>query len=365
MAPASPACLALFTAHARQVLSGASTASVLAGHLAARYRVAGQVGDLAVAGDLPVAVLPAAKGQFPESDPLFAGLYGGAASAKRARVAVEDADVLITVGADLADTGTADGTRRLPDDRIELAPGEARIGNAVYPVGLRQALATLTTALRDDRIGPGSTLRCSPAESPDADDTRAAADGALTQRRLLGTLNAFLRPGDLVLADQDTAFYGAAGLTLPDGAQLIGQPMRASAGWALPAALGAMLAAQDRRLILLAGDGAIRQAPAELGTVLARGLAPVIIVINNDGHTTGRAIRNPAAAYLDIPAWDWTMLAATVAPDSSAVVLRAFDSQELAWALNAASYHAGAGRPVLIEAVLGLADTPKPGGRRC
>ena len=35
------------------------------------------------------------------------------------------------------------------------------------------------------------------------------------------------------------------------------------------------------------------------------------------------------------------------------MALRACDSQDLAWALNAASYHAGAGRPVLIEAVLG------------
>ncbi len=51
-----------------------------------------------------IAVLPEAKGDFPESDPCFAGLYAGLASAKRARVAVEDADVLITVGVTLADT---------------------------------------------------------------------------------------------------------------------------------------------------------------------------------------------------------------------------------------------------------------------
>ena len=52
--------------------------------------------------------------------------------------------------------------------------------------------------------------------------------------------------GDLLIADQGTAFYGAAGLTLPDGAQLVGQPLWASIGCPA-AALGASLAAPDRR----------------------------------------------------------------------------------------------------------------------
>jgi TPP-dependent 2-oxoacid decarboxylase len=93
-----PAVVAAFTGRARRVLAAADSASLLVGHLAARHRVTGQVRDLAVAGDLPVAVLPVAKGDFPESDPRFAGLYAGPASAKRARVAVEDAEVLITAG---------------------------------------------------------------------------------------------------------------------------------------------------------------------------------------------------------------------------------------------------------------------------
>ena len=40
------------------------------------------------------------------------------------------------------------------------------------------------------------------------------------------------------------------------------------------------------------------------------------------------------------------------------MALRVSTSRELAWALVAAGYHAGAGRPVLIEAVLGADDAP-------
>ena len=96
---------------------------------------------------------------------------------------------------------------------------------------------------------------------------------------------------DLVVADMDTAFYGAADLTLPEGARLIGRPMWAPTGWALPAALGASLAEPSRRVVPITRDGAMRQtAAAELGTLLAQGLAPVIIAINIGGCTTERMI---------------------------------------------------------------------------
>ena len=161
-----------------------------------------------------------------------------------------------------------------------------------------------------------------------------------------------------MIADQGTAFYGAAGLTLPDGAQLVGQPLWASIGWTLPAALGASLAAPDRRVVLIAGDGAMQQTAAELGTLLGQGLTPVIIVLSNRGYAIERAIGRPGAGYHEIPSWDWTPLLAAIGAATSAVALRVSTPDELAWALTAAGYHAGAGRPVLIEAVLGADDIP-------
>jgi TPP-dependent 2-oxoacid decarboxylase len=186
----------------------------------------------------------------------------------------------------------------------------------------------------------------------------AARGGRLTQRSLWARVQDLLRPGDLLVADQGSAFYGAAGLTLPDGAQLLGQPLWASIGWALPAALGASLAAPDRRVVLIAGDGAMQQTAAELGTLFRQGLAPVIIVLKNDGYTVERAIHHPEARYHEIPEWDWTALPAAVGPATSPVALRVGTSHELAWALTAARYHTAVGRPVLIEAGLDASDAP-------
>jgi len=354
---ADPATLRAFGEHARRVLATAGSASVLLGHLARRHHVTSQVAGLAAAADLPVAVLSAAKGDFPEHDPRFAGLYAGAASAKKTRLAVEDTNVLITVGVTLADTLTGGGTHHLPQARrIDLAPGQARIGDTAYPgVGMRQALAVLTAAVRASHIPARADLAAA-TETPAAAAESADPAAPLTQQHLWQAMQEFLLPGDLVIADQGTAFYGAAGLTLPDGAALIGQPLWASIGWALPAALGASLAAPGRRVILITGDGALQQTAPELGTLLAQGLAPVVIVLGNGGYTIERVIHNPSAAYHHIPRWDWRTLPALMAKDTAMTAVRAVTAADLDAALAAASDQTGL--PVLVEAVLGWDDAP-------
>ena len=215
-----------------------------------------------------------------------------------------------------------------------------------------QPLAILAAAMK--LLRP----RVVPADLPRAEPGPEVSGGRLTQRSLWARVQAFVRPGDLLIADQGTAFHGAAGLTLPGGAQLVGQPLRASTGWTLPAALGASLAVPDRRVVLIGGDGAMQQTAPELGTLLRQGLAPVIIVLSHRGYPIEHAIGRPGAGYHEIPSGDWTALPAAIGAATSAVGVRVSTPDELAWALTAAGCHASAGRPVLIEAVLGADDIP-------
>jgi len=90
--------------------------------------------------------------------------------------------------------------------------------------------------------------------------------------------------------------------------------------------------------------------------MLDQGVAPVVIVINNGGYTTERAIHRPTAAYHRIPAWDWTTVPAALARGASPLALRAATEAELRAALSAAAR--AADRPVLIEAVLDETDAP-------
>jgi indolepyruvate decarboxylase len=155
--------------------------------------------------------------------------------------------------------------------------------------------------------------------------------GPLGTRSMWTALADSLARGDLVLADLEAALTGAADLTLPDGATLITQPIWASAGWVIPAALGASLAAPDRRVIVIAGDAALRQGSPELGAMLTQGVSPIFI---------GRASADEAA-----PAFAHILRTAAVHGESP-VVLRASTPASLARALTGAS---NAGRPALIE----------------
>jgi TPP-dependent 2-oxoacid decarboxylase len=334
-------------------LLASANAGVLLGHLAARHGVTGEVEELVEAGDLPVAVLSMAKGDFAESDSHFAGLYTGAASEKRAREAVEDRDVLITVGVARVDAVTNGGTHRLPQaSRIDLSPSHAKIGARIYAgIGLRHSLAAIAAVLREFRRPSWSASYSRPAT-----DRRAHRRGRLTQRDLWSSIQRLLQPGDLVFADQGTAVHGAVELSLPSGARVLSQPLWASIGWAVPAALGAALAAPERRVVVIAGDDGLQQTASELSKLLTLGKAPVVVLINNDGYTTERAVHRPAAVYHDSPASDWAVLPAAVAPSSSTVATRVATSSGVEQVLAAASHNAD--RPVLVEAVLAPDDMP-------
>ncbi|MCU1482128.1 MAG: Pdc protein [Subtercola sp.] len=179
----------------------------------------------------------------------------------------------------------------------------------------------------------------------------------LDQNSLWDVVCDALEPGDLVLADQGTSFYGMGAHRLPHDVVFVGQPLWASIGFSLPALLGAALAAPERRPVLLIGDGAAQLTIAELGTMTRQGLAPIIVVVNNDGYTVERAIHGPNAAFNDIAAWNWTALPQAFARDAPGIRTARVETVD---ALQRALVDARANVSglSLIEAVVPRLDVP-------
>jgi len=65
-------------------------------------------------------------------------------------------------------------------------------------------------------------------------------------------------------------------------------PTSGSMGYGLPAAIAAKLAAPDRTVIALAGDGCLQMTVQELGTLAEAGLAIIVLVVNNSMYGTIR-----------------------------------------------------------------------------
>ena len=98
----------------------------------------------------------------------------------------------------------------------------------------------------------------------------------------------FIKENDIIFADTGTSLSGAVQMKFSDNTDFQSQTLWNSAGWATPAVLGACLAKPQSRVILISGDGAHQQTAIEIGTMLRYGVKPIIVIINNNGYTTGR-----------------------------------------------------------------------------
>ncbi|EAM8571734.1 alpha-keto acid decarboxylase family protein [Salmonella enterica subsp. enterica serovar Amsterdam] len=338
-----------FRYHARQCLMNSRRIALLADFLAGRFGLRPLLQRWMAETPIAHATLLMGKGLFDEQHPNFVGTYSAGASSKEVRQAIEDADRVICVGTCFVDTLTAGFTQQLPAERtLEIQPYASRIGETWFNLPMAQAVSTLRELC----------LECAFAPPP----TRSAGQpvridkGELTQESFWQTLQQCLKPGDIVLVDQGTAAFGAAALSLPDGAEVVVQPLWGSIGYSLPAAFGAQTACPDRRVILIIGDGAAQLTIQEMGSMLRDGQAPVILLLNNDGYTVERAIHGAAQRYNDIASWNWTQIPPALNAAQQAECWRVTQAIQLAEVLERL---ARPQRLSFIEVMLPKADLPE------
>lgn len=338
-----------FRYHARQCLMNSRRIALLADFLAGRFGLRPLLQRWMAETPIAHATLLMGKGLFDEQHPNFVGTYSAGASSKEVRQAIEDADRVICVGTRFVDTLTAGFTQQLPAERtLEIQPYASRIGETWFNLPMAQAVSTLRELC----------LECAFAPPP----TRSAGQpvridkGELTQESFWQTLQQYLKPGDIILVDQGTAAFGAAALSLPDGAEVVVQPLWGSIGYSLPAAFGAQTACPDRRVILIIGDGAAQLTIQEMGSMLRDGQAPVILLLNNDGYTVERAIHGAAQRYNDIASWNWTQIPPALNAAQQAECWRVTQAIQLAEVLERLPRPQ---RLSFIEVMLPKADLPE------
>lgn len=321
--------LQAFIAAAREMLLPARRVSLLADFLAERFGAEKVLEQWMNEVDIPHSTMLLGKSVLDETHACFTGTYAGAASDPQVKQLIEGADVVINVGVRFTDTITAGFSHHLPVEKcIDLQPFEARVGQQVFSqIPLRDAviaLHQLTLSLAKQWPVPA-------IKRPTLPDSNGSG---LDQHGFWQQIQDFLRPGDILIAEQGTACFGAAALGLPQGCRFIVQSLWGSIGYTLPAAFGAQTAEPDRRVVLLIGDGSAQLTAQELGSMLRDGQKPVIFLLNNDGYTVERAIHGPQQRYNDIAQWNWTQLPQALAGEHQVKTLRVADPQQLRQALK-------------------------------
>jgi indolepyruvate decarboxylase len=119
----------------------------------------------------------------------------------------------------------------------------------------------------------------------------------------------FFKQDDIILVDLGTSFYGLLPIFLPKGSKFHSQTLWGAIGWATPASFGAALAAPDRRIILITGDGSHQMTVQEISQFYRYGLKPIIFVLNNNGYLIERMLSNKLDyCYNDIAQWQYHKL---------------------------------------------------------
>jgi indolepyruvate decarboxylase len=298
-----PASLEAATAAIVTALSAASSACILPGILVARTGLQTAMQDVVDASGLPFATMFMAKSVLDEQHPGFAGMYDGTLMSEAVREFVENCDRVLAVGMLLSDFNTGAFTAKLdPARTINISHHRAQVDGKTYPnVEMGDLLTLLASRLptRDSQRRQVSSLGAPIGGGGD----KITADG------LYPRWANFLRPNDILVAETGTVSMGLGFARMPKGATFHNQTLWGSIGWATPAAVGVAVAASDRRVVLITGDGSHQLTAQEISQFARLGLKPVVFVLNNSGYLIERLLcKDPSIAYNDIAPWRYAEL---------------------------------------------------------
>jgi indolepyruvate decarboxylase len=349
--PASdPESLAAATDAVSAALNNAGLACVLPGVLLRRLGLPGAAAAFVDASGLPFATMFGDKSVLGEDHPAYIGMYAGRLMEEPVRAFVESCDVVVLIGATLTDGNTGGFTAHLdPEKTINICHHRTTVGDTVYRnVEIADILAQLSGRVSNDAqrpaIAPGTL---GPVVN--------GGDDPITADALYPRWANFFRPNDVIMTDTGTSSLGLAFAQLPKGAEFHNQTLWASIGWATPAAFGAAVAAPDRRLILITGEGSHQMTAQEISQFGRRGLRPIIFVLNNSGYLSERMLcPDRTIAYNDVAAWNYAGLPAVLGCEGW-FTARVSTCGELDDALRTAEQAAGA---AYIEVVTDAYEAP-------
>jgi indolepyruvate decarboxylase len=284
-------------------IEDAKTVCIVPGMLVSRIGLNAQATNLVKSSNLPFATMFADKCVLDESLPNYIGMYDGKLMKEEVRAFVEGCDLVLGIGAVLTDFNSGSFTARIDRSQsVNILHHSVRVGEAVYNnVEMKDMLVALTTKVsrRDLNV----------TKAPGLGKPVGSLHDPITVEYLYPRWEAMLREGDILVAETGTSSMGMGFANMPKGSTFHNQTLWGSIGWATPASFGAALAAPDRRVILITGEGSHQLTAQEVSQFHRFGLKPIIFVLNNDGYLIERLLcKDPESYYNDVAKWHYHKL---------------------------------------------------------
>ncbi len=238
---------------------------------------------------------------IPHDHPLYAGRPGAFAS-RASNFAIQNADFVLAIGVrfDFATTGFsrerfARGAFRIAVDcdaaEIAKLKDNVEIG-IVDDAGqfINKLISELPEKLIINREGWLSRIRKWTNKYPVITEEMHQVKDGVSTYLLIQSLASSLESEDVIVEGSagvhSEIFFMSFNVKL--GQRILADGSYGSMGYGLPAAIGACVANQRRRTILVEGDGSLQPNIQELETVRRENLPIKIIVVNNGGYSSIR-----------------------------------------------------------------------------
>ncbi|MCC5978623.1 MAG: thiamine pyrophosphate-binding protein [Salinarimonas sp.] len=351
-------------AKAAALLAKAEKPLILAGGGVHISQAATELQAFAEAHGIPVAHTLSGKGAIACTSDLSAGLFG-----RYDRIAngmISESDCLLVVGCKLGEIATKRYTVPEPGKvLIHLECVAEEIGRTYPPTvplwgDVKAGIADLDAAMT--ALGSKAAARADwcaqvpvrmAAWRESARERLESDETPVGMGRLMGELNNILADDAILIADGGFAAHWGGLLydSKKAGRGFVPDRGFASIGYGLPGAIGASLAAPDRQVVALTGDGGFNMVLGELETARRMGLSPVIIVVNNAASGYVKALQH---LMYGEGAYQSSDLAETNYADAAEALgcrgIRVEEPGQLAGALREAL--AEGGRPTVLDVIV-------------
>jgi TPP-dependent 2-oxoacid decarboxylase len=282
------------TTEASNMINAAKRPVIIAGEEIHRFELQDKLLSLIDKTHIPVAATILSKSVISELHPLFIGIYEGAVGQEKPRQYVESSDCLIILGATLSDVTLGMFTAHINQKRIIYVSAEklSVMYHHYENIDIRDffdALIDAHIARNGYKTNNSSSSITTPANVPltiTSTVPRATQGKKITVKYVFEYLNSCLTDDMVVLADVGDALFAGADLIIHGNTKFLSPAYYASLGFAVPASIGAQLADQSLRPLVIVGDGAFQMTGMELSTAIRYDLNPIVVVLNNGIYLT-------------------------------------------------------------------------------
>ncbi|MGN0553736.1 MAG: biosynthetic-type acetolactate synthase large subunit [Oscillospiraceae bacterium] len=265
---------------------------------------------------------------FPTDHPLYMGMLG-MHGVKTANSAVSECDTLILIGARVGDRAVTSPSFLAENKKIihiDIDPAEIgkNIAVDIPLVGDCKAILTELTEYIEKKDRPEWLAELTKVKN--SVPTENETEGYVNPKMFIRKLSKALPDNSVCVADVgQNQIWACNNFNIKKGGRFLTSGGMGTMGYSVPAAVGAKMAAPEKEVVVICGDGSFQMQMMELATMVQENIAVKIIIMRNNRLGMVRELQTKAykdqqiAVRLTDGNPDFAMLAKAYGIDSMTV----------------------------------------------